>query len=93
MSLQTDLPIMPLTDFTPTFRVKAVESLAKFRQEWEEISEGESLLEVTVPVGLFLADITDQLELTPQERHVILGKLLISEIKGFLSQRVSLRDQ
>ena len=85
MSLQTDLPI---TDFSPTYRVKAVEALAEFRQEWEEIAEGESLINLEAPIGLLLADVADRLELTLQERSVFLGKLLIEEIEDFMQQKV-----
>jgi hypothetical protein len=63
--------------------------LAKFREEWQELVNGGSLLKVETPVGLLLADIADKLELTTQERHVFLGGRLINEVDGFMETRVS----
>jgi hypothetical protein len=85
MTLQPNLPI---ADHVPTYRMTAIQALAKFRKEWEEIADGESLLEVAVPVGLLLADVSDRLELSPQERFVFLGKILIKEIEEFMNQRI-----
>ena len=86
MTLQTSLPIV---DHTPTYRMTTVQALAKFRREWEEIADGDSLLDVTASVGLLLADVADRLELSPQERYVFLGKLLIAEFEAFVMQQVS----
>lgn len=85
MTLQPNLPI---ADHVPTYRMTAIQSLAKFRKEWEEIADGESLLEVTVPVGVLLADVSDRLELSSQERFVFLGKFLVEEIEDFMNQQV-----
>lgn len=90
MTLQ---PSLPITDHVPTYRMTAVQALAKFRREWEEIAEGESLLDVTAPVGLILADVADRLELTPQERYVFLGKLLLEDVESFMQQQVSILEQ
>ena len=57
MTLQ---PSLPITDNIPTYRMTAVQALAKLRQEWEEIAQGESLLDVSASVGLMLADIKTQ---------------------------------
>jgi len=85
MTLQPNLPI---ADHAPTYRMTAIQALAKFRREWEEIAEGESLLDVTAPIGLLLVDVADRLELNPQERFVFLGKLLIEEVEDFMKQQV-----
>ena len=85
MTLQSNLPI---TDHVPTYRMKALQALANFRKEWEEIAEGESLLSITAPIGLLLADVADRLDLLPQERYVFLGKMLIQEIEDFMMQQV-----
>lgn len=85
MTLQPNLPI---ADHVPTYRMTAVQALAKFRKEWEETAEGESLLDVTAPIGLLLADVADRLELSPQERFMFLGKILIEEIEDFMKQQV-----
>jgi hypothetical protein len=75
-------------DYNLTDRTRFVLALAQFRQEWQELVGG-SLLKVESPVGLLLADIADKLELTPQERHVVLGGKLINEVDGFMETRVS----
>lgn len=90
MTLQ---PSLPITDHVPTYRMMAVHALARFRREWEEIADGENLLDVTASVGLILADVADRLELSPQERYVFLGKLLIEELEDFMKQRVNLVEQ
>jgi len=84
---------LPIKDHVLTYRMTAVQGLAKFRREWEEIADGENLLRVSASVGLLLADIADRLELNPQERYVVLGKLLTKEVEGFLQQRVGLAEQ
>ena len=70
-------------------RMKMIESLAKFRQEWQAIVEDQSLLDVQASVGLILVDITDRLELNEQEKAVVLGHKLISQSGAFLEQTVS----
>ncbi len=64
-------------------------ALAEFREQWQQTVNGKSLLRVETPVGLLLSDIVDRLELTSQERHVVLGGKLINEVDGFMEQRVS----
>jgi hypothetical protein len=49
-----------------------------------------SLLDAPAPVGLLLSDIADRLELSPQERHAMLGGKLINELNAFMEQRISL---
>ena len=90
MSLQTDMSIM---DLSPSYRVKALEAIAEFRQDWEEIAEGKSLLNLEAPIGLLLSDIADRLELSPQERFVFLGETLIEEIEVFMKQQVRPLDR
>ena len=85
MSLQ-----MPLvTDFRIADRTRMILALAEFREEWQATVNGGSLLKVESPVGLILADIAEKLELTEQERHVVLGGKLINEVDGFMETRVS----
>lgn len=85
MTLQ--LPLV--TDFQIRDRTRLVLALAQFREEWQKAVSGGSLLKVESPVGLLLADIADKLELTPQERHVVLGGKLINEVDGFMETRVT----
>ena len=90
MTLQ---PALPIADHAPTYRTKAIQALAEFRREWEEIAEGESLLEVTAPIGLLFVDVADRLELSPQERFVFLGKLLIEDLEDFMEQQIKTVEQ
>ncbi len=68
------------------YRRQAVEELAKFRLEWDKHVQGQSLLTVTAPVGLVLADVAERLDLTPAERFQFLGKLLLGDLQEYLSQ-------
>ena len=86
MTLQPQLE--GLTDYRLRDRTRFVLALAKLRQEWQKAVNGGSLLKIETPVGLLLSDIADQLELTPQERHVFLGGKLINEVDVHQEQRV-----
>jgi hypothetical protein len=89
MDTQIKLPIrVGLSD--TTFRAQTVQSLAAFRQEWQQLMEGESLLAVQTPVGLILADIAEKLGLSPQERCEFLGDGLAREVDLFMQDRVRL---
>ena len=77
-----------LTESRISERVRMVLALARFREEWQNAVNGGSLLNVESPVGLLLADIADNLELSTQERHVVLGGRLISEVEAFLKTPV-----
>jgi hypothetical protein len=74
-------------------RMKVIESLAKFRQEWQALAEGQSLLDVQVPVGLMLVDIANRLELNEQEKSVVLGRKLMSQADAFLEQSVQVKTR
>ena len=87
MTLQP--PLEGLADYRMRERTRMVMALAELRQQWQKAASGGSLLKTETPVGLLLNDIADQLELTPQERHVFLGGRLINEVEGFLEQRIS----
>lgn len=80
-----------VTDYSIRDRTRMVIALAKFRKEWQELVDGGSLLKIESPVGLLLADIADKLELTTQERHVVLGGKLINEVGSFMETRVSVK--
>lgn len=89
MSLQPNLE--GLVDYHLRERTRIVLALANLRREWQEAARGGSLLKVEAPVGLLLNDIANQLELTSQERHVMLGGKLINEVDAHLEGRVSRR--
>lgn len=87
--LQLDLK--GATDTQPSYRAQIVQSLAKFRSEWQEIAEGKSLIEFEASVGLLLADIADRLGLSPEERDVLLGSKLAKQINSFLEERPNIK--
>jgi hypothetical protein len=87
MTLQP--PLEGLADYTIPERTRIVLALASLREEWQAAVNGGSLLKVETPVGLLFADIVEKLELTSQERHVILGGRLINEVDALRETRVS----
>lgn len=89
MSLQP--PLEGLADYRLRERTRIVLALADFRKEWQQTVKGRSLSKVESPVGLLLNDIADRMELTSQERHVVLGGKLINEVDSLMEERVSKR--
>ena len=87
MSLQP--PLEGLADYKMRDRTRMILALTKFREDWQELAGGGSLMKVESPVGLMLADIAEKLELTEQERHIFLGGRLINEVDGFKETRIS----
>ena len=87
MSLQP--PLEGLSDYHISDRTRMILALAKFREEWQELVSGGSLMKIESPVGLLLADIADKLDLTEQERHIFLGGRLINEVDSFMETRVT----
>jgi len=81
------LDLEGVADTQPSYRAQIVQSLAEFRREWQEISSGKSLIEIEASVGLLFADLADRLELSSQERHVMLGSKLSKQISSFLEER------
>jgi hypothetical protein len=72
-------------------RIRIIHALAKFRGKWESKISDISLVTVEVSIGMLLSDIADCLELTPQERHVLLGSKLIKEVSTFMEQHIRLK--
>ena len=87
MTLQPSLE--GLVDYRLSDRTRLVQSLADFRREWQELAQGQSLLDVEAPVGLILADIADKLELNSQERHAMLGGKLVNQVNCFMEERIA----
>ena len=77
------------TDYRPSYRAQVVQSLADFRREWQKIAQGQSLVEVQASVGLLFADIADRLDLSPQERHVMLGGKLTNQVNSIMEERIT----
>ena len=89
--METQIALPTRTGQSDTsFRTQAVQSLAAFRQEWQQLMDGESLMAVQTPVGLILADVADKLGLSPQERCEFLGDDLAHEVDLFMQERVRL---
>ena len=78
------------TTYEVSYRSLVVQALAEFRREWQKTANGESLIEVEVPVGLILADIAKRIELNTQERYAMLGSKLINEVDCFLEERIGI---
>jgi len=89
MALQP--PLEGLADYRLTERTRMVMALAEFREAWQDLAEGGSLLKIESPVGLILSDIADVLELSPQERHVFLGGRLINEVNTLMETPIAVR--
>ena len=89
MSLQP--PLEGLADYRLRERTRIVLALADLRKEWQQAVKGGNLLKVESSVGLLLSDIADRLELTFQERHVMLGGKLVNEVDCLMEERVSRR--
>ena len=87
MTLQP--PMEGLSDYRMSERTRLILALANFRKEWQEAVRGGSLLKVESPVGLLLADVADRLELTSQERYIVLGGRLTNEVDAMREQRVA----
>lgn len=85
MTLQP--PLDGLTDYPPSERTRLVLALAELRKEWQVAVTGASLLEAKASVGLLFNDIANRLQLSPQERHVLLGSELINDVESFLETR------
>jgi hypothetical protein len=77
-----------LAEFRIRERTQLVLALADFRKEWQELTNGGSLLKIESPVGLLLNDIADRLQMTTQERYVFLGGKLINEVDAYLETRI-----
>ena len=73
----------PLTDWETT-----IESLMRFRQGWEEVAEGERLVDLQGGVGLMLLDIVEILGLSLDEQMAVLGVELYLDAQDVLSQQV-----
>lgn len=83
------LPNFFLPDETPqSERQKVIQTLGEFRQEWQVTADGQDLTSIYASVGLLLFDITDRLNLSPQERHAILGAKLTKDIEDFMEGKV-----
>jgi hypothetical protein len=68
-------------------------ALKNYREQWEDITETSSLLEINVSVGLLLHDICDALGFTPNQRREVLGAELEAELQEFLDIRITAQSE
>ena len=74
--------IQTKSQMTTHFRV--VEFLIQIRQEWEQVAQERSLIEIRGSVGLLLADFTSAIGLTPEEEKLVFGPKLTNELFDFV---------
>lgn len=65
-------------------RMQLVNSLTKIRQEWQDATSGESLLEVEGNMGMLLADLINNIGLSIDEQTQVLGTELFQEMQELL---------
>lgn len=61
-----------------------VSTLSHLRQEWQQATDGVSLLETSGKIGPILADFIDGLGLSTDDQRQILGTDLFQELRDFL---------
>ena len=68
----------------PTARTQIISTLSRLRQEWQEATDGASLLETNGNIGLVLADLINGFGLNAEDQNRILGTELFQELRDFL---------
>ena len=63
---------------------QVISVLSRLRQEWQEATEGASLLEAHGNIGLILADLINGFALSADDQRQILGAELFRELADFL---------
>jgi hypothetical protein len=61
-----------------------ISTLTRLRQEWQEATDGVSLLETSGNIGLVLADLVNGFGLNAEDQSRILGTELFRELSDFL---------
>jgi hypothetical protein len=69
---------------TISTRTQIIGAISKLREEWQEIADGASLVELKGSVGLLLADLALALGLSPDEQVQVLGEKLANELQEVL---------
>ena len=75
--------LQPIPD-QPKAQTQIISTLSRLRQEWQEATEGASLLETNGNIGLVLADLINGFGLNAEDQCRILGTELFQELKDFL---------
>ena len=65
-------------------RERMIAALSRLCREWEDATEGESLIEAQASVGLILADVIKALDLSQEETALVLGAELYAELELLL---------
>lgn len=65
-------------------QARIISTLTHLRQEWQEATEGASLLETNGNMGLILADLINGFGLDAEDQSRILGAKLFQELRDFL---------
>ena len=65
-------------------QAKIISTLTHLRQEWQEATEGASLLETNGNMGFVLADLLNGFGLDAHDQRQILGHELFCELQDFL---------
>ena len=65
-------------------RMQLVTALTRIRQDWQEATSGESLLEVEGNMGMLLADLINNVGLSIDEQAQVLGTELFQELQELL---------
>lgn len=63
---------------------QVISTLTRLRQEWQQATDGGSLLETHGNIGLVLADLLNGFKLSTADQRQILGAELFSELAEFL---------
>lgn len=63
---------------------RIISTLTRLRREWQEATEGASLLETDGNMGLVLADLINGFGLDADDQCQVLGDTLFRELKDFL---------
>lgn len=72
-----------ITDQTDT-HTRIISTLTNMRLEWQEATNGTTLLETDGKIGLVLADLINGFGLGLEDQFQILGNDLLLELKDFL---------
>jgi len=59
---------------------RMITALSRLCREWEDATDGESLIEAQASVGLLLADVIKALDLSQEETALVLGVELYAEL-------------
>ncbi len=76
--------MLQATTNQPTTQAQVISTLSRLCQEWQEATEGASLLETNGNMGMVLADLINGFGLNAEDQRRILGTDLFHELRDFL---------